>query len=400
MTGEAGPLATRSDPGTVGVTDPRDRNKVMTAREAVALHLRPGATLALGGFGYTRLPMTVVREVIRQRIGDLFLTTCGAAAAMECLAACGLVRRLDTTYVGLEGLQPVAYSLRRQIEDGTIELIEDYDNYSYCCRALAGRYGWPFAPVISGLGSDLLEVDVFARAGLRGRRRDGSWIHPSIPPRHHAVIDDPFDGWGLRPHAFAGGDTTANETNALDDARRSTRYTGEPGVKVVLVPPVLPEVTVVRAQVAGEAGTVRIEGGVWAADLEIAAAARTLIVECEKVVPEAELRGDPEHNSIPAHLVDAVVEQPFGGYPSAVPGYYDYDWDFWVAYSRLNRQSPEAVADWWQRWVGETEDDQEFLATRPGTAGSAAGGRKGWARLFELCADPGCGYKPDLERSL
>lgn len=168
----------------------------MTAKEAVEKYIKPDACLCIGGFGYTRLPMTLVREIIRQHLGGLFVTTCGAAAALEFLAANRLIRYMDTTYIGLEGLQPVALSLRRQIEDREIELIEDYDNYSFCTRVLAARYGWPFAPVMCGLGSDLLEYDSFGDAGLRGRKADGSWIHPSIPPRKHAVIDDPFDGWG------------------------------------------------------------------------------------------------------------------------------------------------------------------------------------------------------------
>ena len=87
------------------------------------------------------------------------------------------------------------------------------------------------------LGSDVPEYDVFGKAGLRGRNADGSWIDPRIPPKKFAVIDDPFDGWGLRPHAFEGGDTTANKTNRLDWIRESEKYTGTKGVKVMLVPP-------------------------------------------------------------------------------------------------------------------------------------------------------------------
>ncbi|HEX8706718.1 MAG TPA: CoA-transferase [Pyrinomonadaceae bacterium] len=384
---------------TIGITDPRNRNKVMTARQAVEKYIRPGTCLCIGGFGYTRLPMTLIRELIRQRTGELFVTTCGAAAAMEVLAANRLIKRVDTTYIGLEGLQPVAASLRRQIEDGEIELIEDYDNYSFSTRALAARYGWPFAPVMCGLGSDLLEYDNFGDAGLRGRKEDGSWIHPSIPPKPYAVIEDPFDGWGLRPHQFEGGDTTANETNALDQIRRSKAYTGREGVRVALVPPLLPEVTIIRAQTVGEEGTVRLEG-LWAADNEQAIAAKNLIVECEKIVPEEELRALPEANTIGAHYVDAIVEQPFGGYPSAVPGYYDYDWDFWVNYSRINRSGPEELERWWREHVAETEDDWDFFANKVGRGLSGESGPTGWERLFELRADPQYGYNPALKRSL
>jgi glutaconate CoA-transferase subunit A len=383
---------------TIGITDPRNRNKIMTAKEAVETYLRPGACVCVGGFGYTRLPMTLIREMIRQRVGELFVTTCGAAAALEFLAANGLIKWLDTTYIGMESLQPVAQSLRRQIEIGQIELIEDYDNYSFCTRALAARYGWPFAPVMCGLGSDLLEHDNFGAAGLRGRKEDGSWIHPSIPPKRQAIIEDPFDGWGLRPHQFEGGDTTANETNALDEVRASTAYTGREGVKVVLVPPLLPDVTIIRAQVVGEEGTVRLEG-IWGADNEQAIAAKNLLVECEKIVSEDEMRFAPETNTIASHYVDAIIEQPFGGYPSAVPGYYDYDWDFWAHYSRLSKAGPDELLMWWREYVGETEDDWDFLSNKPGSENGVTN-TIGWEKLFELRAHPRYGYNPKLRRSL
>lgn len=391
--------SSRDQGGTCGVTNPKNRNKILTAREAVEKYIKPGTCLCLGGFGYTRLPMTVIREIIRRRVGELFVTTCGAAAAMEFLAANRLIKWLDTTYIGLEGLQPVAFNLRRQIENGEIALIDDYDNYTYSVRALAARFGWPFAPVMCGLGSDLLEYDSFGDAGLRGRKADGSWIHPSVPPRRHAVIDDPFDGWGLRPHHFEGGDTTANRTNALDVIQECTAHTGRSGAKVVLVPPLLPEVTIIRAQVVGDEGTVRLEG-ICGADADQAIAARTLIVECEQVVPEDEMRLAPEANTIASHYVDAIVEQPFGGYPSAVPGYYDYDWEFWVKYARTNRAGEEEVARWWHRYVGETEDDWDFLSHRVGSDCAGTDGARGWERLFGLRSDPAYGYNPGLKRWL
>jgi glutaconate CoA-transferase subunit A len=376
-----------------------NKQKIMSAKEAVEQYVKAGSCLCVGGFGYTRLPMTLVREIIRQRIDQLFVASCGAAAAMEFLAANGLIKWLDTTFIGLEGLQPVARNLRRQIEDGSIELIEDYDNYSFCVRTLAGRYGWPFAPVMCGLGSDLLEHDSFGSAGLRGRLENGAWINPSIPPRKLAVIDDPFDGWGLRPHQFLGGDSTVNKTNALDEIRSSTAYTGKEGVKVVLVPPLLPDVTIIRAQVVGSEGTVRLEG-ICGADNDKAIAAKNLIVECERVVPEDEMRAAPEANTIPAHCVSAIVEQPFGGYPSAVSGYYDYDWNFWVNYSRINKSAKAELERWWHEYVIETEDDWDFLTNKVGHELPETDVKCGWERLFDLRADPNYGYNPLLNRFL
>ena len=57
---------------------------------------------------------------------------------------------------------------------------------------------------MANLGSDLLEYDVFGKAGLRGVREDGTWIHDGIPPKKYEVVDDPFDGFGLRPSRMHG----------------------------------------------------------------------------------------------------------------------------------------------------------------------------------------------------
>ena len=42
---------------------------------------------------------------------------------------------------------PVAYAVRCSIEKGTIELIEDYSNWSFAQRTLAGRLGLPLRGV-------------------------------------------------------------------------------------------------------------------------------------------------------------------------------------------------------------------------------------------------------------
>ena len=115
----------------------------------------------------------------------------GGTVVEEMLAGMGLVRWMETTYIGMEGGMPVAYAVRHSIEEGAIELIEDYSNWSFAQRTLAGRLGLPFMPCMANLGSDLLEYDVFGKAGLRGVREDGTWIHDGIPPKKYEVVDDP-----------------------------------------------------------------------------------------------------------------------------------------------------------------------------------------------------------------
>ena len=363
--------------------------KIMSAREAVQRFIPPGSHIAFGGFTILRRPMAIARELVRQGIGNLYLTMNGGTAVEEMLAGAGLVKWLESTYLGLEGGMPVAYGMRKAIEEGEIELIEDYSNWSFALRTVAGKYGLPFMPCLGDLGSDLMNYDSFGQAGLRGRDVNGDWIHAGIPPKKYQVIDDPFEGWGLRPRKFRNGDDLCgNQTNACrTNEHLPVAYTGQPGVKVALVPPVLPEVCVLHAQRVATDGTVRIEGLIGP-DIDQSLCGRILIVECERICPPEELRDNPELNQIPAHAVHAIVEQPFGAYPTAVPNYYDYDYGWLKDYVQaVNHKSKDDVKAFWQEHVAATADDWDYLL-----------GKVGMEKLFSLRADPHYHYNPAIER--
>lgn len=365
------------------------QSKKMSASEAVKRFIPPGTHVAFGGFTILRRPMAIARELVRQGIGDLYVTMNGGTAVEEMLAGAGLIRWLESTYLGLEGGMPVAYAIRKAIEEGEIELIEEYSNWSFAQRTVAGKYGLPFMPCMGDMGSDLLEYDTFGKAGLRGKNKKGEWIHPGIPPKKYQVIDDPFEGWGLRPRVFRSGeDTTGNKTNEYRTrGYRPTSYTGNPGVKVTLVPPVLPEVSVIHAQRVAFDGTVRMEGLIGP-DIDQALCARVLIVECERICPPEELRENPEQNHIPAHAVHAVVEQPFGAYPTAVPNYYDYDYSWFRNYVKaVNHKSRDEIKLFWQQHVTATKDEWEYLLKVAGIE-----------KLFSLRANPHYHYNPAQER--
>ena len=73
------------------------QNKVMSAADAVKRFVKPGTHIAFGGFTILRRPMVVAREVVRQGIGDLFVTMNGGTVVEEMLAGMGLVRWMETT---------------------------------------------------------------------------------------------------------------------------------------------------------------------------------------------------------------------------------------------------------------------------------------------------------------
>ena len=223
--------------------------------------------------------------------------------------------------------------------------MEDYSNYQMTMRFTAGAMGVPFLPVRSGLGSDIVSKWGF---GPDMRRSD-----PNLPDQKLCVIDNPFGQWAQAP-------------------------------KLVLVPAVNPDVTIIHVQRADRAGTVRIDGLAFA-DVEQAKAARCVIVTCEQLVDSSTLRERPEANQIPFFCVDAVVPLAMGAYPTACYRYYDYDPVFLNAY-RTWAQDDRLYEAYLRRCVFDPEDHAAFLKQQDA------------AQLERIKADPRTGYAVGLDR--
>ena len=95
-------------------------------------------------------------------------------------------------------------------------------------------------------------------------------------------------------------------------------FTGE---KLLALPALYPDVAAIHVHEADRYGNCRIRG-TTVADLDLARAARRLIVTCERLVPNDEIRRDPTRTVIPFFCVDAVCEVPYGSYPGNMP--YEY----------------------------------------------------------------------------
>ncbi len=403
-------------------------SKIMSLKDAVAKYVKPYRAWTVGGFGYTRTNASTAREAIRQNIKNLYVQTNAGATPIMMLAGAGQLAWVEMTYLGLETIQPVSYEIRKGLEEGEVEAVMDHSNYSWALRTAAGRFGMQFISGFTDIGTDLIEYDTFGKAGLRGKDENGMWIHPDIPPKRHAIIDDPFDGWGIRPHQYDPNnkwspgdepDTTWNKTAAEEDGifyeavrKRADKYTGNKAIKALLMPPVIPYVTTTQVQRCGELGTARIEG-LLVPDVEQSLSAKYLVICAEKIVPEEELRYRPSQNQIPFIHVDAIVEAPWACYPTGSTYLYDYDWMWWKFYIQANRAAAtpdgrKALADYWHTIVGE--DEWDFLQNKVGTDRFKFGnidvkyecpsGKTGFARLYELVADTKYGYKPDQYRPI
>jgi glutaconate CoA-transferase subunit A len=248
-------------------------------------------TVALEGFGHL-VPMAAVHEIIRQRLTDLTLCRMSCDMTVDQLISAGCLTKLVSSFIA-NSSGGALYELRRALEVGAerpIEL-EEYSHGGMIARYVAGAAKLPFHPIRSYQGSDLAAAN----------------------PMIRTVVDP---------------------------------YTGE---TVSVVPPLNPDVSVIHAQRADRRGNVQA-WGILGIQQEVAFAAETVIVTVEEIVSDDVITADPNRTIVPAQVVSAVVECPFGAYPSSVQGYYDRDDDFFREWSRMAR-TEGAVRQWLDTYV-------------------------------------------------
>lgn len=279
--------------------------KAMTVADAVDRFIHDGDYLGIGGFGADRLPVAVVHEILRQNKQNLGFAGHTATHDFQLLCAGNLMgraqtlARLDVAYVvGLEarGLSPHA---RRVMESGEVQCTE-WTNYALAVRLKAAAMGVPFLPARNMLGTD-----TFARSAGR-------------------VIECPF--------------------------------TSE---KLIALPALSPDVSAIHVHEADCYGNCRIRG-TTVADLELARASKRLIVTCERLIPNEEIRRDPTQTVIPFFCVDAVCEVPFGSYPGNMPYEYFSDEEHLKLWLTTERD-PEQFARFLDEHIYDVEDFDAYL---------------------------------------
>jgi glutaconate CoA-transferase subunit A len=250
--------------------DKSKRDKRFTLKEAVDTFIKDGDNVSIGGFVNIRQPIAICHEMIRHGFKDMTFSFQSGGMAMDYLGGAMVVspehfsiKRLELAYWGHEsfGLSPI---FRYLAENGLIEL-EDWSNYNMSARFKAGAMGLPFLPIRSPLQSDILKK---CRA---------------------KVIDCPF--------------------------------TGTP---IALVPASHPNASIIHVQSADMYGNCIIRG-TEATCYEMAAAAAHTIVTCEQIIPHEMITRNPDAVTIPFFAVDAVVQVPFGAYPTSCGMYYYFN---------------------------------------------------------------------------
>jgi len=260
-------------------------SKVMTAAEAAEL-VRDGDHVAVQSMGTQSIPMTMVRELIRQRRRDLTITSVVAGIGIDWLAWKGCMSRFCGPIVSMERFG-LCQGFRRGVQAGAIEF-EEYSETGILARLGAAARNLPFGITRGMIGTDI----------------------PALHPDTIAELADPF--------------------------------TGE---KVLACKALAPDVCIVHAHRADPKGNIQYEGGTIWPDVQIypKACART-IVTVEEVVSEDAVRERPHETVIPHFAVDAVVGARYGCHPTSFfPGYV-YDEAFHEAWVAASRDPERALA--------------------------------------------------------
>ncbi|WP_332900294.1 CoA transferase subunit A [Haladaptatus sp. CMSO5] len=268
---------------------------------AISAALSDGDSIYLAGFTHL-IPFAAGHEIIRQEYRDLEVIRATPDLVYDQLIAAGCVRKATFSWAGNPGVGSLR-AFRRAVEDGVPNEIdlEEYSHYGTTARLYAGATGLPFIPLKTFAGSDLPKVN------------------DNIRP-----VESPF----------------SDET-------------------VYAVPPLNPDVTVVRAQRADESGNAHL-WGIPGEQKEAALAAKTVILSVEELVDESVIRSDPNRTLITADDVDFVVEEPFASHPSYAQGYYDRDNEAYIEWDDISK-THESLTEWLDEWVYGVEDRAEYV---------------------------------------
>jgi glutaconate CoA-transferase subunit A len=280
---------------------PKSSGEKLTSLEDAAGRVKDGDVIAAGGCLFSRTPLALVREVLRQRRQALTLARNLMCTEGELMMVAGAARKVITAWMSIGLPWGVSRIMREHVESGTVPL-EEWSHLAFGLRFRAAAMGVPFLPSLTMLGSDLMAV---------------------------------------------GGTKTM-----------TCPYTGE---TLALIPALFPDVTLLHVHRADRFGNCQIDGYPHM-DADMARAAGTVIVTAEEIIPEDEVRRHPDRTVIPGFVVDALVHVPFGAFPHECYGLYEADYDHFGEYvDAINASGTRAVTEYLDRYVYQPATWPDYL---------------------------------------
>ena len=273
-------------------------DKRMLPQDVVA-QIHDGDTIVVGGWGGSRRPMALIREIARSNLKDLTLISYAGMDA-DMLIGAGKLRKLACPFVSFESAPGTAGNYKRARQGGAIQMMELSEQLVRLgLKAAAERL--PFYPTRCGLGTDLLKVN------------------PEM-----VTFESP--------------------------------YTGE---TLVAMPSLRADVALIHVNAADPSGYGQVLGEPYF-DVLVAQAADRVFLSAEKIVNLSDLKADPHSVFISRVWVSGVVEIPQGAHPGDC--YPDYDWDgsHLAEYSKASADEG-AFKDYLARYVSGAPDQAAYL---------------------------------------
>ena len=258
----------------------------MTLREAVAMHVHDGDSIALEGFTHL-IPFEAGHEIIRQQRRELTLIRMTPDLIYDQMIGMGCARQLVFSYGGNPGVGSL-HRFRDAVEHGwprPLEVVE-HSHAGMASAYAAGAARLPFGVLRGYAGTDLAERN------------------PQV-----AFVQCPFTGQRL------------TAVRALN-----------------------PDVAVIHAQHADRHGNVML-WGLCGVQKEAVLAASRSIVTVEEIVPELEPR--PHAVVLPCWTVSAICVVPGGTWPAYAAGYSVRDNDFYAEWDGISRDRDRFIG-WMQ----------------------------------------------------
>ena len=281
---------------------PKSAGEKLTSIDDAAARVADGDCVAVGGCLFSRTPLALVREILRNRPRRLTLVRNLMCTEGEFMMVAGAVERVMTAWMSIGLPWGVSRVMRHYVESGAVAL-EEWSHLALGLRFRAGAMGVPFLPSLTMLGSDLVAV-----GGMK-------------------TVADPYSGATL-----------------------------------AAVPALFPDVALLHVHRADRFGNCQIDGYPHM-DADIARAASTVLVTTEELITDEETRRHPDRTVIPGFVVDALVHVPFGAFPHECYGLYEADFAHFGDYTAaIDARGPEAaVSEYLARYVYAPASWDDYL---------------------------------------
>ena len=279
------------------------REKVMSLEEAAKL-VNNGDHVALGACHLSRTPYAMIWALIRARKRDLTISRSIASSETDLLLAGGVTKHVVTSWFS-QGLVWGVSKVMRHYTENKLAVFEEWSHMSMGLRYRAGAMGIPFMPSRTMMGSDV------------GKRLGGDFKTMTCP------------------------------------------FTNE---EVGLLPALNPDVALIHVQRCDPYGNAQLDG-LQFMDLDLAMAAKRVILTTERIVSNEQIRRTPDQTRIPFFTVEAVVEAPIGCAPHECYGVYEPFFSHLDDYAALTTKDPiKGTQEYLERYFYEPKSWPDYLS--------------------------------------